>query len=68
MGFTEVTFLFVFLPVSILVYLIAESVFHKDKLNNVILVSPAIYQKHNKINSYSPIRGIIGAGKSRKTR
>ncbi len=38
MGFTEVTFLFVFLPVSILVYLIAESVFHKDKLNNVILV------------------------------
>ena len=38
MGFTEVTFLFVFLPVSILVYLIAESVFHKDKLNNFILV------------------------------
>ena len=38
MGFTEITFLFVFLPVSIFVYLVVDKVFHKDKLNNIILV------------------------------
>ncbi|MBO4508520.1 MAG: MBOAT family protein [Spirochaetaceae bacterium] len=38
MGFTEITFLFVFMPVSIVIYLVAEKIFHKDKINNLILV------------------------------
>ncbi len=38
MGFTEITFLFVFLPISIIVYLFVEKIFHKDKVNNIILV------------------------------
>lgn len=38
MGFTDVTFLFVFLPISILIYLIADRLFHSIKLNNMILV------------------------------
>ncbi len=38
MGFTAVTFLFVFMPVSVIIYLLAEKIFHNDKLNNMILV------------------------------
>ncbi|MBR5959584.1 MAG: MBOAT family protein [Clostridia bacterium] len=38
MGFTEITFLFAFLPISIIVYLFAEKIFHNDKVNNIILV------------------------------
>ena len=38
MGFTELSFLFVFLPVSIVIYLILEWVFHNVKLNNAVLV------------------------------
>lgn len=39
MGFTELTFLFVFLPVSIIIYLLADKIFHKDVVNNAILVA-----------------------------
>ena len=38
MGFTEVTFLFVFLPLSIILYLAADRIFHQAKLNNALLV------------------------------
>lgn len=38
MGFTEVTFLFVFMPVSIILYLLVEGLFHNDKANNSLLV------------------------------
>lgn len=38
MGFTEITFLFVFMPISIAIYLLAEAIFHNDRVNNVILV------------------------------
>lgn len=38
MGFTEVTFLFVFLPLSIILYLAADRIFHQTKLNNALLV------------------------------
>lgn len=38
MGFTQISFLFVFLPVSIILYCLAEMLFHKDKINNGILV------------------------------
>lgn len=38
MGFTEFTFLFVFLPAAIIIYLLAEKIFRNDTVNNVILV------------------------------
>ena len=38
MGFTEITFLFVFLPASIVLYLLADKVFHNDTVDNVLLV------------------------------
>lgn len=38
MGFTEVTFLFVFMPASVLVYLLADRILHDDKVNNSLLV------------------------------
>ncbi len=38
MGFTELSFLFVFLPVSVVIYLACEWVFHNVKLNNAVLV------------------------------
>ena len=38
MGFTEITFLFVFLPLSGVLYLIADKVFHNDTLDNMLLV------------------------------
>ena len=38
MGFSEISFLFVFLPVSIVVYLLFECLFKKDTLNNIILI------------------------------
>ena len=45
MGFTDVTFLFLFLPVSIILYLAAEKLFHNDKINNLLIVvlSAAFY-------------------------
>ncbi len=39
MGFTEVTFFFAFMPLSIILYLLAERLFHNDKVNNSILVA-----------------------------
>lgn len=39
MGFTETTFLFIFLPVSILLYIGIEKLFYSDKINNIILVA-----------------------------
>lgn len=38
MGFTEITFLFVFLPASIVLYLLADKVFHNDTVDNVMIV------------------------------
>ena len=38
MGFTEITFLFVFLPLSIISYLFVDKVFHNVKINNIVLV------------------------------
>lgn len=38
MGFTETTFLFVFLPVSVLLYISVDKAFHNTKLNNAILI------------------------------
>lgn len=38
MGFTELTFLFVFLPTTIVLYLAADKVFHNDTLDNILLV------------------------------
>ena len=37
-GFTESTFLFVFLPISIIIYLFIDKVFHKIIVNNIVLV------------------------------
>lgn len=37
MGFSEISFLFVFLPVSVLIYLLVELIFHNDRVNNVVL-------------------------------
>lgn len=42
MGFTETTFLFVFLPISVLIYLLADKLFHHTKLNNAILVAMSL--------------------------
>ena len=38
MGFTEITFLFVFLPATIVLYLLADKVFRNDTVDNVLLV------------------------------
>lgn len=38
MGFTELTFLFVFLPTTIVLYLAADKAFHNDTLDNILLV------------------------------
>ncbi len=38
MGFTEITFLFVFLPLSAVIYIFADKVFHNDTVDNVLLV------------------------------
>ncbi|MBO4235919.1 MAG: MBOAT family protein [Firmicutes bacterium] len=38
MGFTETVFLFAFLPLSILLYVLADKLFHNDKVNNLLLV------------------------------
>lgn len=38
MGFTEITFLFIFLPAAIIIYLLAEKIFRNDTVNNVVLV------------------------------
>ncbi len=38
MGFTELTFLFVYFPASIVLYILFEKIFHNDKLNNIVLV------------------------------
>lgn len=38
MGFTEMTFLFVFMPVTIITYLIIDKLFHNNIVNNAILV------------------------------
>lgn len=38
MGFTEATFLFIFLPVSVILYLAAEKILRKDRVNNSLLV------------------------------
>lgn len=38
MGFTEMTFLFVFMPVTIITYLIIDKLFHNNVVNNAVLV------------------------------
>ena len=38
MGFTELTFLFVFMPVTIVIYLTIDRLFHNSKANNSVLV------------------------------
>ncbi len=38
MGFTEITFVFIFMPISIAIYLAVNAIFHNDKANNTILV------------------------------
>ncbi len=38
MGFSEITFLFVFLPLSIVLYLLVDKVFRNDTADNVLIV------------------------------
>lgn len=38
MGFTKLIFLFAFLPVSIILYLLINRIFHNNKINNILLV------------------------------
>ncbi len=54
MGFTQISFLFVFLPVSIILYYLADKIFHKDEMNNGILVflSLLFYYFANKESLY----------------
>lgn len=37
MGFTDITFLFIFLPGTVLLYLLFEKIFHRDAVNNLLL-------------------------------
>lgn len=37
MGFTDMTFLFVFLPGIVILYLLSEKIFHNDQVNNLLL-------------------------------
>ena len=38
MGFTEISFLFVFLPFTLVLYFVADKMFHNDTLDNALLV------------------------------
>ena len=43
MGFTETIFLFVFLPFSIILYILIDKIFHRDNVNNLLLVIMSLF-------------------------